>query len=245
MQTDPALEWRRLTEHYREIGDEELRQLAADFADLTETAQQVLAQEMRSRGLVDPRGPSQPAQHAESAVQAIESPLRAGNTPEDNDSISTHAASVLGVRSPELVPETPEADTDDTGEHDYTWRTYLCECETRQQALELCEALKRGGIDCWIASYGLVYPRVLVAADQLDQARAIAAQPIPQEIIDDSKTDAPEYEVPKCPKCGVEDPILESVEPTNHWRCEQCDFEWSEPGEVTDGQAGKSEKSTL
>jgi ribosomal protein L37AE/L43A len=88
-----------------------------------------------------------------------------------------------------------------------------------------------------------VYPRVLVAADQLDQARAIAAQPIPQDIVDDSKTGAPEYEVPKCPKCGAEDPILESVEQANHWRCEQCEVEWTEPAEVTDGQAGKSENS--
>ena len=57
MQSDPALEWRRLTEHYREMSDEELRELAADFANLTETAQQVLAQEMRSRGLGDPQAP--------------------------------------------------------------------------------------------------------------------------------------------------------------------------------------------
>jgi hypothetical protein len=240
MQTDPALEWRRLTEHYREIGDEELRELAVDFADLTETAQQVLAQEMRSRGLADPRGASQPPQYAKSADAATESPLRADETSEDSDSITTGAAGLLGTRAPQLVPDAPDTDTDDTGEHDYTWRTYLCECETRQQAQELCEVLKRAGIDCWIASYGLVYPRVLVAADQLDQARAVAAQPIPQEIVDDSKAEAPEYEVPKCPKCGAEDPILESVEPTNHWRCEQCEAEWTEAAEVTDGQAGKS-----
>ena len=237
------MEWRRLTEHYREIGDEELLQLAAGVADLTETAQQALAQEMRSRGLVDPRSPGQPTHHAESTIHAIESPLRGDEMPEDPDSI-TSAAGLLGTRAPQLVPDTPDADEDDTGEHDYTWRTYLCECETRQQAMELCEVLKRAGIDCWIASYGLVYPRVLVAADQLDQARAIAARPIPQQIIDDSKTEAPEYELPKCPKCGAEDPILESVEPANHWRCEQCDHEWTETAEVAGGEAGKAENST-
>ena len=54
MQANPFEEWQRLTEHYREKSEEELRELAADFADLTETAQQVLRNEMRKRGLDDP-----------------------------------------------------------------------------------------------------------------------------------------------------------------------------------------------
>lgn len=244
MQSDPALEWRRLTEHYREIGDEELRELAADFASLTETAQHVLAQEMRSRGLADPQSTRQPAQFASTPIAAFESPLRAGEMPEDSDSIATRVTGLLGARAPQLVPDSPEAQMDDTGDHDYTWRTYLCERETQQQALELRDALKRAGIDCWIASYGLVYPRVLVAADQLDRARAIAAQPIPQEIIDDSKIETPEYELPICPKCGAEDPTLESIEPANQWRCEQCEHEWTEETEISGGEAGKTGNST-
>jgi hypothetical protein len=31
-----------------------------------------------------------------------------------------------------------------------------------------------------------------------------------------------------CPKCGAVDPILESVEPTNHWHCEACDKRWQD-----------------
>jgi hypothetical protein len=122
MQTDPALEWRRLAEHYREIGDDELRELAADFSDLTETAQQVLAQEMRSRGLADPRGTSPPPQFAKTAVEAAEFPLRAGKTPADPDSITTHAASVLGVRSPQLAAA---CSRNSGGRHRRFWRTRL------------------------------------------------------------------------------------------------------------------------
>ena len=47
MQADPILEWQRLSEHYRAMNDDELRQLAADFADLTDTAQQALRSEMQ------------------------------------------------------------------------------------------------------------------------------------------------------------------------------------------------------
>ena len=70
---------------------------------------------------------------------------------------------------------------------------------------------------------------MLVAADQLEQARAIAAQPIPQEIIEESKTEVPEFELPVCPKCGAADPVLEGVDPVNTWRCEACGYEWTEP----------------
>src|ERR1039457_7389600 len=59
MQGNPAEEWQRLTEHYREISDEELRELAADFVDLTQTAQEVLRNEMRNRGLGDPLAANQ------------------------------------------------------------------------------------------------------------------------------------------------------------------------------------------
>jgi ribosomal protein L37AE/L43A len=241
MQTDPALEWRRLTEHYREMSDEELRQLAADLADLTETAQQVLAQEMRSRGLGDPQAAGRITQAAKPVKEAGETALQATDELDDSESTLGRAATILGVRSPQPVPDTADTNADDAGEHDYTWRTYLCECETKQQAVELCAVLKQGGIDCWIASYGLVYPRVLVAADQLDQACVMAARPIPRDIVDESKQEVPEFQVPVCPKCGAEDPTLEGVDPANTWHCEQCGWDWTESAEVTDEQAGKSE----
>ena len=52
------LEWRRLTEHYREMSDGELYELADDFGNLTDTAQQVLRSEMKSRGLGETQAPT-------------------------------------------------------------------------------------------------------------------------------------------------------------------------------------------
>ncbi len=73
--------------------------------------------------------------------------------------------------------------------------------------------------------------QINVAADQLEEAREIAAQPIPQEIIEWQRElrEAPAYEIPVCPKCKAEDPTLESVEPTNSWLCESCGYTWSDP----------------
>ena len=46
-------------------------------------------------------------------------------------------------------------------------------------------------------------PRVLVPADRLDEARAIVARPIPKEIVEQSKMQLPEFDLPVCPKCGA------------------------------------------
>src|ERR1039457_4403878 len=55
MQNAPRVEWQRLTETYSKMYDDELLNLAADSADLTEQARQVLAGGMQKRGLQAPR----------------------------------------------------------------------------------------------------------------------------------------------------------------------------------------------
>lgn len=238
MQTDAAMEWRRLTEEYRAMGEGELLNLAEDFDDLTESAKQALRQEMHSRGLGDPQKPSEASYPAPS--RAMDQPpqrMRSASAIDETSIFPTD--SVLGNlgRTPKLVPDDADGSIEATeGEpRDYTWKTVLCECETTEEAQHLVEALRNSGLDGWVQGsheFGRRYARVFVAADQLDRARAIAAQPIPQEIVDNSKLEVPEFVVPKCPKCGAEDPILESAEPENHWRCEQCDAEWSDSAEI-------------
>jgi hypothetical protein len=62
MQTlDPAGEWLRLSEHYRRLSDNTLLDLGRQTSDLTDVAQQVLAQEVASRGLkIQPKAPVAP-----------------------------------------------------------------------------------------------------------------------------------------------------------------------------------------
>lgn len=236
MQIDPVQEWQRLTAEYREKCDGELLELARDYADLTQSAQQALSSEVRSRGLGDPEKPKSVTAFRSARGEPTQAPLALRNAPSyPEDDIASGGA--FGARAPEIVPDTPDASDEDVGSHEYTWKTFLCECETSDQAQQLSEALEQAGIDNWIEHPGtprgrgatLAYPRVIVAADQLEQARAIAANPIPQDVIDESKEEVPEYVPPRCPKCGAEDPTLESAEPTNHWHCETCDAEWDDP----------------
>jgi hypothetical protein len=226
MQADPIEEWQRLTEHYRELGDEELEELAYDFADLTETAQQVLRGEMRMRGLGDPQ-----------------SPRESQKTP-DRPMAPRFASSV----DPDQRYDRANGDGgngQDGLRKEYTWKTLLCECDEREEAWQIREMLKRAGIESWIEAPGLYStdlsgPRVLVAADQLDLAIEIAAKTIPQDIVDQSYEEVPEYQPPECPQCGAEDPVLESAEPTNSWLCEACGKQWTEPAGDAIGEAEKA-----
>ncbi len=244
-------EWQRLAEHYRQMNDDELHALGADFADLTETAQQALRSEMQRRGLGD-------LLSASSAPVASNAPLAAPTAYEARAPVHEQTVNPLGYfgRQPELVDDALGAVAEPDGPVEYTWKTLLSECDTSQEASELSEALKRAGIESWIegpkpsaysayASLDLINPRVLVAADQLEQARAIAARPIPPEIIEDSKAEVHDFTSPSCPSCGAPDPVLESVDPANSWKCEQCGQRWTDSGPATAEPGSNTGKSVV
>jgi len=209
MRIDPFEEWRRLTELYREMSDEELYELEDDFAGLTEQAQQILHDEMKTRGLARLRPAS---------VEAILSERSAASA---WDSYADAPKVEDGAEESDLPRE-------------YTWKTLLCECNDSEEAWQLREALRQAGIESWIEGSGyrvaaeLSYPRILVAADQLEQAREVASRPIPQAIVEQSRMPPEEYNPPVCPRCGAEDPLLEGVDPVNSWLCESCDHQWTD-----------------
>jgi hypothetical protein len=228
MQNDPLVEWQRLTETYSKMYDGELLELAAATDDLTEQARQVLSDEIRKRGLDSQPDSRSDSRFAASAPHEVTDPMIA------------RAAVAFGVpsRVPEPVPDQAETGEETDGPHEYTWKTLLCECESAEEGRQLAEMLRRAGIESWIEGPRGSYspysqldqrtPRILVPADRLEEARQIAARPIPNEIVVQSQMQVPEYELPVCPKCGAGDPVLEGVDPFNSWLCEACGNEWTE-----------------
>jgi len=226
MQIDPMAEWQRITNVYRGMYDDELINLVADEEDLTDIAREVLDLELKRRGLGD-------LSHA--------APARAMPEPKHE-----RRAALLGNQggAPQIVLDYRKTQ-DNEAPLEYTWKTPLCECESMEQARRLSETLRLAGVESWIDEpdtgfrhEDFVYtgtelrnPRVMVAADQLEQARAIAANPIRKEVVEESKLPVPEFEMPKCPRCGAGDPALEGVNPFNSWRCEACGKQWTESGE--------------
>ena len=216
MNTDPVEEWRRLSTLYSEMGDIEIQDLADQINDLTPTAQDVLRDELKKRGpLGKPAGPgigSLSPQHMK-----------------DRRTVSHFAPA-----SAEVDESTEEIEEDASVE--FSWKTLLCECAEMPEARAIARVLMAAGIENWIERSGQYYGgtgglKVVVAADQLEHARQILEQPIPQQLLEEEREllNAPHYELPTCPHCGAPDPILESVEPSNNWLCESCDHAWSDP----------------
>jgi len=225
MHIDHAQEWLRLTQEYRAKDDAELRELYREYADLTPVAQETLTAELRSRGL--------DRQMAEEQLAA------------ERDCTAAFERADEELRKRASRDAWDEAG-DDGGDEDedarppvYTWKTPLCDGMEFDRAWQIREVLRRAGIESWLERPGAPFVttirdagmgdlRVVVAADELDRARAVIANPIPQDVIDESHLPVPEYVPPRCPSCGAEDPILESTEPVNGWKCEICGSEWSE-----------------
>ena len=229
MNFDPSQEWLRLAAEYRSRNDEELLELNRAFADLTETAQQALRAELRSRGL------DKKIAYAQQVAESRNRQMGQRELPPVLDRTEGGIESDIygrtaGSNVTELVTDDEDSCNSEGEEVDYSWKTVLCECEEKDQAYQIWEVLRRAGIECWIQSRarGLAYTRILVAADELDRAREIVAQPIPQDVVDESHEAVPEYEPPCCPSCGAEDPLLESADPVNVWKCEICGREWTD-----------------
>jgi hypothetical protein len=230
MQDDPGQYWQDLTANYRQMSDGELLQLAEKPEELTEVAQQALRDELKLRRL-----------------ETQQRPTAFRSTPDFNP--STHFDFAGGVFRSEYAP--PPEDLEEGLPAEYTWKTLLCDCESNDRAWQLFEALKRHGIESWVrqvhpSSTDVLGPQVYVAADQLEEAKAVASQPIPQDIIDDWNAVVPEFQLPICPRCGSrEDVILESADPVNTWSCETCGAEWSdvEPASAEDADEERSSAS--
>lgn len=220
MQTDPIAELQRITAVYRGMYDDELINLAADIEDLTDIARQALDLELRTRGLGDIANPA--------LGQRPPEPMR------------ERRATLLGNQggASQIVPDHRANYDRYSGTIEYTWKTSLCACETLEQANELADRLKLAGIDSWIEDPHLMARfnvfenlrlRVLVPADQLEQARVVAADPRAREVPEGvSEPPPPDFLMPVCPRCGAKDPALEEATPFNSWRCEACGNQWTE-----------------
>jgi ribosomal protein L37AE/L43A len=208
------------------MNDGELEELDANKSDLTEVAQQVLRDELKKRGLDKPHAASEETNHAERFA-----------APEWN----SHGD----------WPEGEEAAEEGDQPVDYTWKTFLCDCDGPEETWQIQEVLRQAGIESWIDRPGYYEApviggrRIVVAADQLEKASAILAKPIPKEIVEQSEMEIPDYEPPVCPSCGAKEPVLESADPVNSWRCERCGKQWTEQAEEEERSAQPQSTHTV
>jgi hypothetical protein len=93
-------------------------------------------------------------------------------------------------------------------------------------------ALTAEGIDAIVISGGggtdRRGPRVVVTPKDAARAAEILSQPSGDELRAETEEAFQGFTLPRCPKCGGAETLLESVDPVNQWRCDQCDHRWLE-----------------
>jgi hypothetical protein len=70
-------------------------------------------------------------------------------------------------------------------------------------------------------------PRVVVTPKDAKRAAAILSQPLADELPASAEEPA-DFDLPLCPACGGEETLLESADPVNQWRCDDCGKVWLE-----------------
>jgi hypothetical protein len=105
--------------------------------------------------------------------------------------------------------------------------------ETERAASAAYYALTREGIEAIVVSpsgrpddRG---PRVVVKPNDAARAAEFLSGASADQLIDTQAEEmAPEFDLPRCPACGGEETVLDSVDPVNQWRCEDCGKTWLE-----------------
>jgi hypothetical protein len=103
---------------------------------------------------------------------------------------------------------------------------YVFEFNDFDEAYVAQSILRSAGIESEIPNSEIIAvdtPRLIVGPDDYNAAQLILSQ------APTAASDEVGFSGPPCPNCGVPDPVLESVEPTNQWRCEACNHIWSDP----------------
>jgi len=113
----------------------------------------------------------------------------------------------------------------------------LCECDTTVEANFVRFILGEERIDSVIRDYAgrsdLRLPQVLVAPDDLEKAKQILNRANITELRPQFEAEfavaSLDFAPPKCPSCSSEELLLETVDPTNTWVCEDCGTTWQAP----------------
>jgi hypothetical protein len=71
-------------------------------------------------------------------------------------------------------------------------------------------------------------PRVVVKPKDAERASEILSAPLSETLTAEADEAQAEYDVPRCPACGGEEIVLESVDPVNQWLCDGCGHTWLE-----------------
>jgi hypothetical protein len=233
---DPAGEFLRLTERYRQMTDEELLLLVPQSSELTPLAQQALATEVRSRGLKPEAADEKPS---------TRSPFRAPTTFVERESLKACASAACDS------PGADSASDEDQYAEDRKL-VELCKVWSLADARQVQSLLDRAGIPFFMG------PEKATCADAVTSNFAVGVSvrvmrigvPWAAQIMQyyeplnepPRKPEEPPGDlVVRCPKCNSEEVVFEGGTSTlivtdddssqkYTWSCDTCGYQWEDDG---------------
>jgi DNA-directed RNA polymerase subunit M/transcription elongation factor TFIIS len=220
MQTfDPAGEWLRLSEHYRQLSDDELVGLARQTSELTDGAQQALAQEVANRGLKIP--PEESAVPTRPAPEP--DPAEDGESPYAEDRELVDLCTVWSLADALKLQRL----LDTAGIPFYMG-------PEKATVVEAVTSNFANGLSVQIMQVGMPW------------ARQVLQQYFPADEPPEEKADESDNLAVHCPKCHSTEVVFEDLDraPENSegkslskfkWTCDSCGHEWEDDGLVSEG----------
>ena len=225
---NPAAEWMRLSEHYRQLTDDELLALGRQISEMTELAQQILRQEMSQRKLkLEPNEPAEEPTEGQFEASAPASQSIDGVSDPD-----TASAPDIYAQDRELVE--------------------ICTVWSQSDALQVQRLLdtagipffmgkeKATGVDAVTSNFaGGVTVQVMRIG--LPWAGQALQHYTPTNDPDKGKNEELDDAEIRCPKCRSTEVVLdhlvtESADGTEkssskyEWTCDSCGYHWQDEG---------------
>ncbi|MGA7631846.1 MAG: hypothetical protein WCB11_13865 [Terriglobales bacterium] len=235
---DPAGEFLRISDHYRQMSDSELLVLLRQSFKLTPLAQQALATEVRSRGLK-----SEPEEKKSSSASRFEPPVFVErNSEARRNSTGSDSSDADSLHEDEYAEDRKLID--------------LCTVWSERDALQVQSILDVAGIPFFIG------PEKATGVDEVtsDFSNGVAVQVmriglpwaghalrrdyIPKDDRTPKEEEPDELPV-RCPKCHSEEVVFDGLAPTSsdatnessqkfRWTCDSCLHQWEDDGVAKD-----------
>lgn len=208
---DPSQEWRRLSELYGEMNEEQLLNLADQCSDLTSIAQQVLQREFSRRDLQFPEAEKKQDRSFEEEIRVPDN-----NSPYAEDRKLVDIATVYSRRDAFQLK----------GILDSAGIPFLIGKEKTARIMDVTSNFSDG-----------VKVQTMKVAALMARTAMEVFEPA-DEPLDESDA---EYAATECPKCHSEDVVFgesSDVEPSEqiidkfHWTCASCGYKWEDDGVV-------------
>jgi len=215
---DPAGEWLRLSEYYRQLTDDELVGLARQTSELTDVAQQALAQEIANRRLKIP-----PEESA-----AAQSPEPQPDVADDGESPYAEDRELVSIRTVWSAPDALKLQRllDTAGIPFYMG-------PEKATGVEAVTSNFANGLSVQIMQVAVAW------------ARQALQQYFPADEPPEEKADESDDLAIHCPKCHSTEVVFEDLvrgpensenKPSSKfkWTCDSCGHEWEDDGLVTE-----------